>query len=59
MENVDKVIDILCKTICEKNGEMSNQELIGLTKALANLIVARANVDVIKNSIVGSRNIHN
>lgn len=44
MENVDKVIDILCKTICEKNEQMSNLELIGLSKTLADLVVAKSQV---------------
>lgn len=37
MENVDNVIDILCKTLCEKNEQMSSQNLIGLTQAITNL----------------------
>lgn len=37
MENIDKVIEVLCKTICEKNEQMSNQNLIGLTQAITNL----------------------
>lgn len=37
MENVDNLIDILCKTLCEKNEQMSSQNLAGLTQAITNL----------------------
>lgn len=42
MANIDKVIEVLCEDICNQHNQMLNKDLIDLTKALADLVVAKS-----------------
>lgn len=44
MENIDRVIEVLCGDICKNHEQMMIKDLSDLTKALADLVVAKAHV---------------
>lgn len=42
MANIDKVIDVLCEDVCKRHEQMTIKDLSDLTKALADLVMAKS-----------------
>lgn len=55
MENVDKVIEILCERIYVQREEISNEDLCNLTKSLADLVIAKSHVMTVQPPICKKR----